>query len=120
MAIGTMTIVETMQLPKGAMLYKVSFAGDSDYPTNGTLKAAVETALELAIDTAVTAATDKNVRGHKNISVVEAIPGDCGQYVPSWSGTALLVRDGGHATWDQPAAKTDLKATTFNVGFICE
>lgn len=121
MAQGVITIGTVVALPQGASLIKCSFPGDTAYPTGGTLKADVEAALATAIATVVAAATDKNVRGLSNPTVVDLIPGDCGQYVPMWdSAVGLKVRDGGHATVDEVGNGTDLHGTTFNVTLVCE
>lgn len=120
MSIGTMTIVDRLSLEDGHKLVKCSFDGDDAYPTGGTLKAAVEAALNLAIKTANLAEDDANVRGAEDLSIVEIIAGDCGQYVPSWTSSKLKVRDGGSATWAEASNEGDLSGTTFNVTFICE
>jgi hypothetical protein len=119
MAIGTITITARVEDTNGTLkLFKCSFDGDDDYPTGGT--ADVQASLRTAIETAASGATDANVRGIENVTVVDVIPGDCGQYVPSWdyANGKLKVRDGGHATWDEVANTTDLSGTTFNVTFI--
>ncbi len=118
MAIGTITIGNTLALPDGGMLYKCSFAGDGAYPTHGTLSAAIHTALKLAIKTAEGLTTDTNVRGPLNPTIVDIIGGDCGQYVPMWTAVGLKVRDGGHATWNEVGNGTNLAGTTFNVTFV--
>lgn len=119
MAIGTITITARAEDTNGCLkLFKCSFDGEDDYPAGGT--ADVQAALRTAIETAAGAATDKNVRGIENVTIVDVIPGDCGQYVPSWdyANGKLKVRDGGHATWDEVTAAADISATTFNVTFI--
>lgn len=118
MAIGTITIASTLDLPSGARLYHCSFAGDGAYPTGGTLVANVLAALVLAIKTAELGASDTLVRGVMTPTIMDVIPGDCGQYVPMWVTAGLKVRDGGHATWDEVGAATDLSATTFNVTLV--
>lgn len=120
MAIGTITIVSRTPLAQGGQIIKCSFAGDGDYHTNGTPGAEVETALELAIKTAAGIASDANVRGASNVTIVELIPGEAGQYTPSWTGGKLKVRDSGHATWDEVANHGNLAAVTFNLSFICK
>ncbi len=117
MATGTVTIVARAE--EGPLkMFKCSFLGDTSYTTNGS--AGVQALLRTAIKTAAAAAGDANVRGIENVEIVDIIPGDCGQYVPSWTyATGLLkVRDGGHATWAEVANTTALNTTTFNVTFI--
>lgn len=118
MAIGTVTIASTVELPNGARLYHCSFAGDGAYPTGGTLAADVTAALVLAIKTAELAASDTLVRGPMTPTIIDLIPGDCGQYAPMWVTAGLKVRDGGHATWDEVTAAGDLSGTTFNVTLV--
>lgn len=120
MPIGTITIEAREDAGNGLKLFKCSFAGDSAYPTNGSTTA--ETLLRAAITAAAVGATDKNIRGPEVVDIIDVIPGDCGQYVPSWTyATALLkVRDGGHATWNEVGNGTNLAATTFHVTFICK
>ena len=120
MSIGTITIVDRINLDGGHKLVKCSFDGDDAYPTGGTTAANVEAALKLAIKTAAAAADDANVRAVENLSIVDVIAGDCGQYVPSWTSSKLKVRDGGSATWAEASNEGDLSGTTFNVTFICE
>jgi hypothetical protein len=120
MAQGVITILSQIPLPQGGSLIKCSFPGDTAYPTGGTLKAAINTALATALKAIVAAATDKNVRGLSEPTIKGIIPGDCGQYVPSWVTAGLFVRDGGHATWDEVGNGTALNGTTFNVTLICE
>lgn len=119
MAIGTITIGARVDAANGLKLFKCSFAGDGSYPTGGS---AALTALKTAIAAAATAASDKNIRGPEAVAIVDIIPGDCGQYVPSWDYTnsKLKVRDGGHATWNEVGNGTNLAGTTFNVTFICK
>ena len=120
MAIGAITIASTLELQDGARLYHCSFAGDGSYPTHGTTSAAVTAALVLDIKTAELAATDTNVRGVTNPTIMDVIPGDCGQYVPMWTAIGLKVRDGGHATWNEVGNGTNLAGTTFNVTFVAK
>lgn len=120
MAQGTITIVSRLDYGKGEKIFKCSFPGDTSYPTGGTAGADVLAALKTAIKTAAAAAGDANVRGIEGVTIKEIIPGDCGQYVPSWTGGKLKVRDGGHATWDEVANTTALNGTTFNVTFLCD
>ena len=118
MAIGTITISNTVALPDGGMLYKCAFAGDGAYPTNGTLSAAIHTALKLAIKTAELAATDTNVRGPLNPTIVEIIGGDCGQYEPYWTAIGLKMLDGGSGTRAEVGNGVNLAGTTCNVTFV--
>lgn len=120
MAIGTITIASTLELANGARLYHCSFAGDGAYPTGGTLVADVLAKLMAAIKTAELAASDTLVRGVPTPTIIDVIPGDCGQYAPMWVTAGLKVRDGGHATWDEVTAAGDLSATTFNVTFVTQ
>ena len=120
MAIGTITIVSRLDFGKGEKNFKCSFAGDASYPTGGTAGADVLAALKLAIKTAAAAAGDANVRAIEGVTIKEILPGDCGQYVPSWTSGKLKVRDGGHATWNEVGNGTNLSGTAFNVTFICD
>lgn len=120
MAIGTITVVSYMAGEPGEALIKCSFVGDDAYPTGGTLKADIQTALLAAWTAEVAAATDKNVRGVKITTIKDVIRGECGQYVPIWdAAVGLKVRDGGSATLAEVGNGTDLKGTTFNATFIC-
>jgi hypothetical protein len=118
MAIGTITIASTLELPNGARLYHCAFAGDGAYPTNGTLAAAVTAALVLAIKTAELAATDTLVRGVLNPTIIDIIAGDCGQYIPMWTAVGLKMRDGGSGTLAEVGNGTNLAGTTCNVTFV--
>jgi hypothetical protein len=117
MAIGTITILDTVEHGGGLAEIKCSFAGDSAYPTGGTLVANVKAALELAIKTAELAKGDANVRGTRDVTIYGIEASDCGAYKPEWVAAGLKVRDGGHATVDEIANGVDLKATTFYVTF---
>lgn len=117
MAIGTITIIDTVEHGGGLADIKCSFAGDDNYPTNGTTAAAVTTALELAIKTAELAKGDANVRASRDVTIYDIIGGDCGQYEPYWTSVGLKVLDGGSATRAEVANGVDLKGTPFNVTF---
>lgn len=117
MAIGTITIIDTIEHDHGIAEYKCSFAGDDNYPTNGTLVANVKAALVLAIKTAELAKTDANVRATRDLTIYDIVGGDCGQYEPYWTAVGLKVLDGGSATRAEVANGVDLKATPFNVTF---
>jgi len=67
------------------------------------------------------AASDANVRGEEDVSVVHVIPQDCGQYVPQYdyANDKLKVRDGGSATWAEVANTTDIHTTVFNLVAVC-
>jgi hypothetical protein len=99
-------------------MYLCSFAGDGAYPTGGTVGADVLAALKLAIKTAELAAHDTNVRGPMDPTIIAVVPGDCGQYVPSWTGGKLKCLDGGHATWNEVGNGVNLSGTTFNLSFV--
>lgn len=120
MALGTITIVSKVALPKGGMLLDCSFAGESSYPTGGTTAVNLAAALKTALVAEVAAATDKNVRGFETLSVVGLIPGDCGQYVPSIVDGKLKVRDGGSGTWAEVSGSANISTTTFHVQFVCK
>jgi hypothetical protein len=117
MAIGTITINDTVEHGGGLADIKCTFAGDSSYPTNGTLVADVTTALELAIKTAELAKGDANVRASRDVTIYDIIGGDCGQYEPYWTAIGLKVLDGGSGTRAEVANGVDLKGTPFNVAF---
>lgn len=117
MPIGTITIIDTVEHGGGLSDIKCSFAGDSAYPTNGTLVADVKAALVLAIKTAELAKGDANVRAPRDLTIYEVIGGDCGQYEPYWTAVGLKVLDGGHATRAEVGNGVDLKAIPFNVTF---
>jgi hypothetical protein len=119
MAQGTITILSRVELGDGNKLFKVSFPGDTAYPTGGTLKAAVTTALQTAIKTVAAAAGDANVRAVEDVTIFDVIPGDCGQYIPSWVTAGLKVRDGGDPALAEVGPATPLNGTTFNVTFVC-
>jgi hypothetical protein len=119
MAIGTITIASRLELGDGNKMFKCTFAGDGNYPTNGTLNADVTAALQLAIKTAAAAAGDANVRAIEDVTILDVIQGDCGQYVPCWTAVGLKVLDGGHATRDEVGNGTNLAGTTFGVTFVC-
>lgn len=120
MAIGTVTIVAVAPLPTGEQVLKVAFAGDDDYPTGGTVGADITSAVETAIATAAGLATDANIKAGQELTVVEVIAGDCGQYVPTWTGGKLKVLDGGDAARAEAANHADLSGTTFNVSLVCK
>ena len=120
MAQGTITIIDRVNLERGAKLIKCSFPGDTSYPTNGTLGADVLAALKAAIKAAAGAATDANVRGEEAVTIVDVIGGDCGQYEPYWVSGNLKVLDGGSGTRAEVGSGTGLNGTTFNVTFICK
>ena len=117
MATGTITI--NARVDEGRLkMFKCSFVGDTSYSTGGS--EGVATLLQTAIKTAAAAAGDANVRGIEQVAIVDVIPGDCGQYVPSWdyANRKLKVLDGGNATWDEVAGAVALDGTTFNMTFI--
>lgn len=117
MALGTATIASITDV-KGVKLIKISFAGDTSYPTGGTLLFTAY--IEAAIAAAAAAAGDANVRGPMDLTIIDVLPGHCGQYVPSFDAAAdsLLVQDGGHATWNEVTGTTALNGTTFNLVVI--
>lgn len=115
MPIGTITIIDQVDFGGGVGEVTCSFAGDSAYPTNGTVGADVTAALELAIKTLELAKGDANVRGPRDLTIYDVKHGDCGQYGAHWVGGKLKVLDLGHATLAEVANGTDLKAITFNV-----
>lgn len=118
MAIGTITILDELQLnDDGETLYKVSFAGDTAQPAGGVLEADVMTKLTAAVLTAAGVATDANVRGVRTMQIRDIIPGDCGQYMPTWSGAKMKVLDGGSGT--RAEATGNLSGTTFKLSFVC-
>lgn len=117
MAIGTITILDTVEHGGGIADIKCSFAGDSAYPTGGTLVANVKAALVLAIKTAELAKGDANVRASRDLTIYDIVGGDCGQYEPYWVTAGLKVLDGGDAARAEVGNGTDLKAVTFNVTF---
>lgn len=120
MALGTITVGTIRERGNGGKLIPISFPGDSSYPTGGT---ATFTALvEAAIKTAMAALGDANVRGPLDLTIVALIPGNCGQYLPSFDAVndKLFVRDAGHATLDEVTAAVNLSGTTFNVVLIAD
>lgn len=120
MPIGTVTIVAAVPLPTGEQVIKCSFAGDDDYATGGTAGADVEAAVVAALLTAALAATDANIQASSDLTIFDVVPGDCGQYVPSWTGGDLKVLDGGDVARAEVALHADLSGTTFNVSFVCK
>lgn len=98
----------------------VEFVGDNSYPTGGT--PAFTESVRDAIETARKAATDKNVRGRTNISIICIAAADCGQYVPWFDGDndKLFVRDGGSATWAEVSNGVSLAAVTFKLKLLCK
>lgn len=84
----------------------ISFAGDDDYPAGGTAGLEALLAAKLGVTP----------------EILAVVPGDCGQYVPSWDYTnkKMFVRDGGTATWTEVAPAFDLSGTTFNVAVISQ
>lgn len=94
---------------------RLSFLGDDGYPAGGTpnFNAYVRAAIKAAAD----AASDKNVRGLEQVSVIEVVSGNCGAYQASYDidDDKLYVQnmsDGAEAT------PGDLSSTTFNVTAI--
>ncbi len=97
----------------------IEFDGDATYPAGGT--PSFTGVVKAAIKAAAAAATDKQVRGEENITIVDVVAGDCGQYVPQFvvASDKLFVRDGGHATWNE-VAPGDLSATKFNLTVLAK
>ena len=120
MTLGTFTIVNRVDYDNGVKNFKCSFTGDTSYPTDGTLGAAVLAALKLAIKTAAAAAGDANVRGPEAITIKNIVGGDCGQYEPYWVSGKLKVLDGGSASRAEVGSGGALNGTTFNVTFLCD
>jgi hypothetical protein len=117
--IGTITIETRTEDTNGTLkLFKCSFDGDSSYRTGGT--AGVQEELRAAIATAAAAAGDANVRGPEAVTIVDVIPGDCGDYRPCWdfANQKLKVLEGGDPTWDEVSAGSALFGTTFHVTFV--
>ncbi len=120
MAIGTITIKSKVVLnSRGAQIIYVSFAGDSDYHTGGTLAAEINAALKTALVAEVAAAGDKLVRGVQTPTIVGVKAGNCGQYMPVWATAGLKVLNGGSATRAEASNHGNLSTTTFNLGFVC-
>lgn len=117
--IGAITIEARAEDTNGAMkLFKCSFAGDASYRTGGT--AGVQAELRAAIKLAAATSGDANVRGIEDVTIVDLIPGDCGQYVPTWdyaNGKMKILR-GGHATRAEVSWGSALFGTTFHVTFV--
>ncbi len=96
----------------------VSFAGDDSYPAGGTPD--LNEAVRDAIEAAVAALPDANIRGRTNVSIICVAGSDSGQYVPYYDADndKLFVRDGGSATWAE--ASGDLSTTTFKLTLLCK
>ena len=122
MTLGAIVVPEAKLV--GAMpqapLYaiNVSFLGDDDYTTGGTVDFAV--AFRAAIEAKMKAATDANVRGRQNVEIVALIPGVCGAYDPIYDreNDTLIVFV--KATGVEVANAFDLIGTTFNVTLLCK
>jgi hypothetical protein len=95
----------------------VEFAGDAAYPAGGTPN--FQGLVRDAIEAAVAALPDANVRGRTNIEIRAVAGYDAGQYVPWYDRAAdkLFVRDGGSATWAEAAG--NLSTTTFKLTLLC-
>lgn len=105
---------------QGGVDFLIEFDGDDDYATGGT--ADFTAFLNALIKTTAAAQSDSNVRGAEAMTILAVTPQDCGQYVPNFdvANDKLFVRDGGHATWDEVAATTDLSTTKFHVVVVCK
>lgn len=122
MTLGTIVVPEAKlvgAMPQAPLFaINVSFLGDNDYPTGGTL--AFEATFRDAIEAKMKAATDSNVRGRQNVEIVALIPGVCGAYDPIYDrdNDTLIVYV--KATGVQVADQFDLIGTTFNVTLLCK
>ena len=122
MTLGTITLPTAKlvgAMPKAPLFaINVSFLGDDDYPTGGTVD--FEVAFRAAIATKMAAATDANIRGRQNVEIVALIPGVCGAYDPIYDreNDTLIVFV--KATGVQVANAFDLVGTTFNVTLLCK
>jgi len=119
MALANGVLKVRRDLEAGCADLNIEFDGDTSYPTGGT--ADFQDFVRDIVEAAAAAASDSNVRGAQSLEIVDIVPGDCGQYVPSYDKTndKLFVRDGGSATWAEVANTTPLNGTKFNVTVLC-
>ncbi len=120
MSLGAITFSNITGEKPSAPLFAVdvAFAGDGAYPAGGTPD--FQELVRDAIETAMAAKTDANVRGRTNVSIVCVAGYDAGQYVPYYDAAndKLFVRDGGSATWAE--ASGNLSTTTFKLTLLCK
>ncbi len=108
MTIGAITRADYagQKVQSPVFIDRISFAGDTSYPTGGTPD--FEDLVQAKVG--------------DSREIIDIIPGNCGQYIPSYDKTndKLLVLDGGTATWTEVANTTPLNGTTFNVTVISQ
>jgi len=112
MAIGTITI--NKHEPEMGLI-DISFPGDGAYAAGGTEN--FEASVEAAIKAAAAAAVDKNVRGERNIEILNVMQRDCGDFVPLFvPGTTDKLKV--YKRSDGAEASGNLSGTTFNLTVV--
>lgn len=110
MAIGTITVGTEAGLMPSAPTFssKISFAGDSSYPTGGS------TGFQALV----------RAKLGRNVTVLAVLPQDCGGFTPVYDigADALKVfRTGAiNAAQEQVPNTTNLSGTTFNLIVVCQ
>lgn len=117
MAIGAITIESVRETRDGGQEILMSFAGDGAYVAGGT--ADFNDAVREAIALKHAAASDKNVRGEEQVSVMYVVPVTAGVYVPSYdfANDKLFVYDN---STDAESVVANMSATTFRLVAVCK
>jgi len=118
MALGTITIQSVRENRDGGQEILCSCAGDSDYPTGGTL--ALNAKLQAAIKTAHANATDHHVRGEEEVEIMYIVPVSAGAFVPSYAYATDKLFVYSNATDAECALHDDLHLTTFQFVAVCK
>ena len=116
MALGTITIKKVRETADGGQEILMSFPGDGAYVAGGT--PGFNASVRAAIKAAHAAASDANVRGEENVSVMYVVPVQAGVYVPSYDydNDTLFVYDN---STDLESVVANMSGTTFELVAIC-
>lgn len=107
MALGTMTVRSRVGQDRGSnhlKAYRLSFAGDTSYPTGGT--ASFKSTVESAI-------------GRKLVEIVDVVSGDCGDNRAEHDQANDKLKVRVISTAAEVGAAVNLSGVTFNVTVLC-
>ena len=96
---------------------RVTFLGDDDYTTNGTV--GFQETVRDDIETFMKALVDHNVRGRSNVEIIAVVSDDCGLWEVTYDKDNDLLKAWVKSTGVEAANALDMSGTTFNVTLLC-